>query len=192
MSVRENKSLLEQVRTDPLTGLGNRGGMQVDLADPQRAGDRAPSRSTLLLFDLNGFKRYNDTFGHPDGDQLLARLGRQLRAGGRRGRHRLPLRRRRVLRAADLWQRSGSTRRSATRRRRLPQAAGASTSLPPGARRRFPTRRASPPRRCSSPTCGCTRRRSRDGSPTTTTAPRKSRSARWLAQSSGAAAPELR
>ncbi|MFI5027544.1 MAG: GGDEF domain-containing protein [Solirubrobacterales bacterium] len=32
-----------------------------------------------MLFDLNGFKRYNDTFGHPAGDDLLARLGRRLR-----------------------------------------------------------------------------------------------------------------
>jgi len=32
----------------------------------------------LLLFDLNGFKRYNDTFGHPVGDALLARLGAKL------------------------------------------------------------------------------------------------------------------
>ena len=29
----------------------------------------------LYLFDLNGFKRYNDTFGHPAGDELLTRLG---------------------------------------------------------------------------------------------------------------------
>ncbi len=78
MSVRENKSLLEQVRTDPLTGLGNRGGMQVDLSTRiAQATEREPL--TLLLLDLNGFKRYNDTFGHPEGDLLLARLGRQLR-----------------------------------------------------------------------------------------------------------------
>ena len=78
MSVRENKALLEQVRTDPLTGLGNRGGMQVDLeARCELATVEEPV--TLLLFDLNGFKRYNDTFGHPAGDEFLARIGHELR-----------------------------------------------------------------------------------------------------------------
>jgi diguanylate cyclase (GGDEF)-like protein len=32
----------------------------------------------LMLLDLNGFKRFNDTFGHPAGDEMLARLGEQL------------------------------------------------------------------------------------------------------------------
>jgi diguanylate cyclase (GGDEF)-like protein len=78
LSVRENRSLLEQVRTDPLTGLGNRGGMQVDLDIAcAHAGEAHPV--TLLLFDLNGFKRYNDSFGHPAGDDLLLRLGDRLR-----------------------------------------------------------------------------------------------------------------
>jgi diguanylate cyclase (GGDEF)-like protein len=78
MSDRENKTLLEQVRTDPLTGLANQGRMQVDL--PLRvelASEESPVM--LLLFDLNGFKHYNDTFGHPAGDQLLERLGGALR-----------------------------------------------------------------------------------------------------------------
>jgi diguanylate cyclase (GGDEF)-like protein len=76
ISVRENKRLLEQVRTDRLTGLGNQGAMQVDLASRcQRATEES---LTLLLLDLNGFKRYNDTFGHPAGDEMLTRLGRQL------------------------------------------------------------------------------------------------------------------
>ena len=43
ISVRENNALLQQVRTDPLTGLVNRGGMQVDLDGALRA--RRPRRS---------------------------------------------------------------------------------------------------------------------------------------------------
>jgi diguanylate cyclase (GGDEF)-like protein len=78
LSVRENKSLLEQVRTDPLTGLGSRGRMQVDLKGLcERASEEEPT--ALYLFDLNGFKRYNDTFGHPAGDLLLTELGEALR-----------------------------------------------------------------------------------------------------------------
>jgi two-component system cell cycle response regulator len=77
MSVRENKRLLEQVRTDHLTGLGNQGRMQVDLAARCLRAEQEPL--ALLLLDLNGFKHYNDTFGHPAGDAMLKRLGAQLR-----------------------------------------------------------------------------------------------------------------
>ncbi len=75
VSVVENRKLLEQVRTDTLTGLGNQGGLHVDLAGHCRGGE-VPV--TLLLLDLNGFKRFNDTFGHPAGDRMLARLGSEL------------------------------------------------------------------------------------------------------------------
>jgi diguanylate cyclase (GGDEF)-like protein len=52
--------------------------MQVDL--PIRV-SRASAENPLmlLLFDLNGFKHYNDTFGHPAGDELLTKLGGSLR-----------------------------------------------------------------------------------------------------------------
>jgi len=60
--------------TDPLTGLRNRRRL---LADMERGLAHAGPDDSLLLamFDLDGFKSYNDTFGHPAGDALLARLG---------------------------------------------------------------------------------------------------------------------
>jgi diguanylate cyclase (GGDEF)-like protein len=51
--------------------------MQVDLDSVCRRAT-AETPTTLLLFDLNGFKRYNDSFGHPAGDELLVRLGHRL------------------------------------------------------------------------------------------------------------------
>jgi two-component system, cell cycle response regulator len=77
LSVRDNKRLLEQVRTDQLTGLGSQGRLQVDLAARCERAEKEPL--TVLLLDLNGFKRFNDTFGHPAGDAMLERLGGQLR-----------------------------------------------------------------------------------------------------------------
>jgi two-component system cell cycle response regulator len=77
ISVWENKRLLTAARTDHLTALGNQGALQGDLAAYcDRAGEEPV---TLVLLDLNGFKRYNDTFGHPAGDAMLKRLGSQLR-----------------------------------------------------------------------------------------------------------------
>jgi diguanylate cyclase (GGDEF)-like protein len=73
-----------EAETDPLTGLGNRRRLALDV-ESHAAAD-APRR-VLALFDLNGFKHYNDTFGHPAGDALLARLGHSLEAFARaRGR----------------------------------------------------------------------------------------------------------
>jgi diguanylate cyclase (GGDEF)-like protein len=75
-SVNANKRLLEEVRTDPLTGLGSQGRLRMDLAERCRHAAEEPV--TVMLFDLNGFKHYNDSFGHPAGDELLRRLGARL------------------------------------------------------------------------------------------------------------------
>jgi len=65
---------------DPLTGLGNRRSL---LADLQGRLDRATAERPLMLqlFDLDGFKTYNDTFGHPAGDALLVRMAHRLQTG---------------------------------------------------------------------------------------------------------------
>jgi len=77
LSVRANKRLLEQVRTDPLTGLGSQARLRIDLRERAERSGEEPL--TVILLDLNGFKRYNDNFGHPAGDEMLTRLGGQLR-----------------------------------------------------------------------------------------------------------------
>jgi two-component system, cell cycle response regulator len=83
LSFRENNQLLEASRhealTDALTGLANRRRLLLDLQD-ELDRTRAGERRMLALFDLNGFKAYNDTFGHPAGDALLSRLAAKLAA----------------------------------------------------------------------------------------------------------------
>jgi two-component system, cell cycle response regulator len=77
----ENQHVLAHSRrealTDPLTGLRNRRSLMSDL-DDELAGATAERRVALVLFDLDGFKEYNDAFGHPAGDGLLTRLGERL------------------------------------------------------------------------------------------------------------------
>ncbi len=83
LTVRENLAMLVSsrrlARTDPLTGLGNRRQLMEDLELACRPGRRG-ERWKLVLYDLNGFKRFNDTFGHPAGDALLTRLSDRLHA----------------------------------------------------------------------------------------------------------------
>jgi diguanylate cyclase (GGDEF)-like protein len=74
-----HQALREQAMRDPLTGLGNRRKMQATIGSRLTAGD-AVHPQLLMLLDLNGFKAYNDTFGHIAGDALLARLGAKLAA----------------------------------------------------------------------------------------------------------------
>jgi diguanylate cyclase (GGDEF)-like protein len=72
-------ALREQVVSDPLTGLGNRRKLD-DALGAWFAQEGSQSPRLLMLFDLDGFKSYNDTFGHPAGDALLAHLGARLAA----------------------------------------------------------------------------------------------------------------
>ncbi len=77
----ENQRVLAQThteaRTDSLTGLKNRRSLLCDLELQLGLASPACPR-VLLLFDLDGFKEYNDAFGHPAGDGLLVRLAARL------------------------------------------------------------------------------------------------------------------
>jgi diguanylate cyclase (GGDEF)-like protein len=78
VSLRAGRRELEaQATTDGLTGLGNRRKLLADLERQIRTA-RADAPMVLTMFDLNGFKNYNDSFGHPAGDVLLHRLGSAL------------------------------------------------------------------------------------------------------------------
>jgi two-component system cell cycle response regulator len=78
-NVRMLRREMLDAATDTLTGLGNRRRLMRDL-DAALTGARAEAPATLAFFDLDGFKRYNDSFGHAAGDALLVRLGRSLDA----------------------------------------------------------------------------------------------------------------
>jgi diguanylate cyclase (GGDEF)-like protein len=67
------EELRHAAMTDSLTGLPNRRRLMDDLATAME-----DDAGALALFDLDGFKAYNDTFGHLAGDALLTRLGRRL------------------------------------------------------------------------------------------------------------------
>jgi diguanylate cyclase (GGDEF)-like protein len=87
LTYHENAQILRATRvqavTDALTGLCNRRQLIADLDALFRDGQ---GPATLLFFDLNGFKRYNDAYGHGVGDALLIRLGSALSAAiGDRG-----------------------------------------------------------------------------------------------------------
>lgn len=90
LTFRQNVAILRATRdeamTDALTGLGNRRALTRTL-DEVLPGAKPEAPHVLALFDLDNFKHYNDTFGHPAGDVLLARLGARLESFvGSRGR----------------------------------------------------------------------------------------------------------
>jgi PAS domain S-box-containing protein/diguanylate cyclase (GGDEF)-like protein len=75
--VRAEEQLAYQAHHDSLTGLPNRRKLMDDL-ERHVAAATPEELLVLLLFDLDGFKAYNDTFGHPAGDALLTRLGKNV------------------------------------------------------------------------------------------------------------------
>ena len=82
ISFRENTGLVaalqDDATTDSLTELGNRRKLLDDLESALERGPDAEGDHLFALYDLDGFKSYNDNYGHPAGDSLLRRLGAKL------------------------------------------------------------------------------------------------------------------
>jgi diguanylate cyclase (GGDEF)-like protein len=71
---RLNEMLLERSLTDQLTGIGNRRRMDEDLEHAHARAVRMDRTYGVALFDIDYFKRYNDFYGHLEGDETLRRV----------------------------------------------------------------------------------------------------------------------
>lgn len=73
-----NLELDRQARTDPLSGLLNRRGFDAQVGQSLAMARRSGRALSMVLMDLDHFKRINDTFGHDMGDEVLKLLARTL------------------------------------------------------------------------------------------------------------------
>jgi diguanylate cyclase (GGDEF)-like protein len=79
------RSHLQRALEDGLTGLYNRRAFNDQFARQIAQEDRRQGRLAVLLFDLDHFKKLNDTYGHPAGDAALRSAARTIRREARRG-----------------------------------------------------------------------------------------------------------
>ncbi len=75
---RAEEQLRRLVRTDALTGLGNRRSFDTTLHVEWLRTQRTGRPLSLLFVDIDQFKAYNDHYGHPAGDEVLREVGRVL------------------------------------------------------------------------------------------------------------------
>ena len=78
------QNMAKNAEEDPLTGLYNRRGLDRNLNILIPYSIRNKSMVALLIIDIDNFKRYNDTFGHPQGDKCLKLIANAIRKTARR------------------------------------------------------------------------------------------------------------
>jgi diguanylate cyclase (GGDEF)-like protein len=78
-------ALEEEAIRDPLTGLYNRRYLDETFGREIRRAEREKVPLSLLMLDIDHFKRLNDSYGHPAGDAVLRELAAVLQAGVRAG-----------------------------------------------------------------------------------------------------------
>jgi diguanylate cyclase (GGDEF)-like protein len=74
-----NGQLQQLARTDRLTGLSNRGYWEECLAHEYARHRRYQSSAALVMFDIDHFKKVNDTYGHPAGDKVIQAVAAAVR-----------------------------------------------------------------------------------------------------------------
>ncbi|MDR3144737.1 MAG: diguanylate cyclase [Treponema sp.] len=89
--VRTHLQIVSQIRmierlglVDPLTDIPNRRCFDERIVVEWRRAQRDKTSVAFMMIDVDRFKAYNDTYGHPQGDVLLKRLARILAAASRR------------------------------------------------------------------------------------------------------------
>jgi diguanylate cyclase (GGDEF)-like protein len=81
---RMYEALEEQATTDGLTGLVNHRTFQERFSTMLGRAERHKFPVSLILTDIDHFKKVNDTYGHPTGDEVLRRVAAILKASGRK------------------------------------------------------------------------------------------------------------
>ncbi|MBF0610624.1 MAG: diguanylate cyclase [Magnetococcales bacterium] len=76
---RLEDQLREQSQTDALTGLFNRRKFDATMEMEVERARRYKHHLSLVLFDVDHFKKFNDTYGHDQGDRVLQAVGRQMK-----------------------------------------------------------------------------------------------------------------
>lgn len=76
--LEQNRSLNEAARLDPLTRLRNRRFLDEEMDELYRRCGTEGLALTFMMLDIDHFKAYNDTYGHPQGDECLRRMAWRL------------------------------------------------------------------------------------------------------------------
>lgn len=82
---REKEHFTELATTDPLTGIYNRKKFNDELEKEIERVKRYRTKLSLIFFDIDHFKRVNDTYGHPVGDTVIQTIAKIVSADTRKG-----------------------------------------------------------------------------------------------------------
>jgi diguanylate cyclase (GGDEF)-like protein len=84
-SAELHSKVLELTLTDDLTGVHNRRYFEILLQKEVERSQRYDRPLAIIMIDIDYFKKYNDTFGHPAGDEALRRVAEGILENARRG-----------------------------------------------------------------------------------------------------------